>query len=150
MKETVAKNRRAFHDFEVIESLEVGISLRGSEARSVRDGGPGLSGAYASFDDRGQLWIVGMHIPEYQMARDNHDPNRRRRLLAHAHELVRLRRKIDEKGLTLIPLDIHYSRGRVKILLGLCRGRKTHDRREEIARRDDRRRIEAAMKGRRD
>jgi SsrA-binding protein len=149
MKETIAKNRRAFHDFEVVDTLETGLVLTGTEARSVRDGGSGLSGSYAMFDDRGQLWVIGMHIPEYGMARDNHDPHRKRKVLAHSAELARLRRRVDEKGLTLVPLDLHYAGGRVKLTLGLCRGRKSHDRRDAIAERDDRRRMEAAMKARR-
>lgn len=149
MKETIARNKRAFHDYEVLDTVEVGIVLRGTEARSIRDGGSGLAGSYASFDDRSQLWVIGMHVPEYHQASENHPPNRRRKLLAHRRELDRLKRKIEEKGLTLIPLDLHYSNGIVKMLLGICRGRKEHDRREDIARRDDQRRMDAAMKARR-
>ncbi|HRY62005.1 MAG TPA: SsrA-binding protein SmpB [Candidatus Fermentibacter sp.] len=146
----MTRNRRAFYDYEILDTVEVGLVLRGTEARSVREGGSGLAGSYASFDDRGQLWVTGMHVPEYDQARENHPPNRRRKLLAHRRELDKLRRRIEEKGLTLVPLDLHYSNGIVKMLLGVCRGRREHDRREEIARRDDRRRIEAAMKVRRD
>lgn len=149
MKDTIARNKRAFHDYEILDTIEAGIALRGTEARSIRNGGSGLAGAYASFDDRGQLWIIGMHVPEYSQASENHAPNRRRKLLAHRRELDRLKRRIDEKGLTLVPLDLHYTNGIVKVLLGVCRGRKEHDRREEIAKRDDQRRIESAMKARR-
>ncbi len=149
MKDIIARNKRAFHDYEILDTIEAGIVLRGTEARSIRTGGSGLTGAYAAFDDSGQLWIIGMHVPEYSQARENHSPNRRRKLLAHRRELDRLRRRIDEKGLTLIPLDLHYTNGIVKVLLGLCRGRKEHDRREDIAKRDAQRRIESAMKVRR-
>lgn len=144
------RNRRARHDYDVLESLEVGLVLVGSEVKSIRDGKAGLAGAYASFDDSGQLWVIGMHVAEYSQARDNHDPLRRRKLLAHSRELMRLRRKVDEKGLTLIPLDIHFTSGVAKILLGLCKGRREWDKREQIARREENRRMESTMKTRRD
>jgi SsrA-binding protein len=148
-KATAAKNRRAWHDYEVLESIEVGMVLLGSEIKSIRDGKISLAGSYASFDDDGELWATGMSIAEYPQARDNHDPHRRRKLLAHKRELLRLRRRVDEKGLTLIPLDVHFTDGRAKLQLGLCRGRREHDKRDDIARREDERRMQAAMKARR-
>ncbi|NLP05182.1 SsrA-binding protein SmpB [Candidatus Fermentibacteria bacterium] len=148
-RETTARNRKAWHDYEVLESLEVGIVLAGSEIKSIRDGRVYLTGSYAQFDDEGELWAIQMHVGEYPQARDNHDPHRPRKLLAHRRELLRLRRRVEEKGLTLIPLDVHFSRGRAKILLGLCRGKRQHDRREDMAKRDDERRMQAVMKSRR-
>jgi SsrA-binding protein len=150
MTDPSIRNRRARHDYEVLETLEVGLVLVGSEVKSIRDGKAGLAGSYASFDDSGELWVIGMHIAEYSQARDNHEPLRKRKLLAHSRELLRLRRKVDEKGLTLIPLDLHFTGGVAKITLGLCRGRKSWDKREEIARREESRKIESTMKSRRD
>jgi SsrA-binding protein len=150
MTEASVRNRRARHDYEILETLEVGLVLVGSEVKSIREGKAGLAGAYASFDDSGELWVVGMHVAEYPNARDNHDPLRRRKLLAHSREIHKLRRKVEEKGLTLIPLDIHFSGGVAKITLGLCRGRRSWDKREAIARREENRRIESTMKTRRD
>jgi SsrA-binding protein len=105
-----------------------------------------LKGSYASFDDNGELWVHGMHVSEYTEARDNHDPDRDRKLLAHSSELRKLRRKTAEKGLTLIPLDIHLSGGRAKMELGVCRGKRVYDKRAALAERDEKRRIAAAMK----
>jgi SsrA-binding protein len=150
MTDISIRNRRARHDYDILETLEVGLVLVGSEIKSIRDGKAGLAGAYASFDDSGQLWVIGMHVAEYPQARDNHAPLRRRKLLAHSRELQRLRRKVDEKGLTLIPLDIHFTSGVAKIQLGLCKGRRAWDKREEIARREENRRIESTMKSRRE
>jgi SsrA-binding protein len=150
MTDISIRNRRARHDYDILETLEVGLVLVGSEIKSIRDGKAGLAGAYASFDDSGQLWIIGMHVAEYPQARDNHVPLRRRKLLAHSRELQRLRRKVDEKGLTLIPLDIHFTSGVAKIQLGLCKGRRAWDKREEIARREENRRIESTMKSHRE
>ncbi len=149
MSDLAARNKKAFHDYDVLETLETGIVLAGSEIKSIRNGKAGLSGSYAAFDDSGELWVIGMSIAEYPQARDNQDPHRKRKLLAHGRELLRLRRKIEEKGLTLIPLDVHYSNGIAKITLGLCRGRRSYDKRQEIARREEGRRIDAVLKARR-
>ena len=142
----IARNRKARHDYHVLDSLEVGMVLVGSEIKSVRDGKVSLKGAYASFDENGELWLHDSHIAEYGMARDNHVPDRKRKLLAHTAELRRLQRKVEEKGLTLIPLDVHLSRGRAKVELGICRGKRQYDKRRDIARREQNRRMRAAMK----
>lgn len=144
--EIVARNRKARYDYEIVSSLEVGIELRGSEIKSIREGKVNLKGSYATFDSRGELWVVDMHVAEYANARDNHVPDRRRKLLAHSHELSRLRRKVEEKGVTLVPLDVHMERGRAKIQLGVCRGKRQYDKRREIAKREQQRRMRAAMK----
>ena len=143
----VARNRRARHDYHIQESIEMGLVLAGSEIKSVRAGKVSLAGAYAQFDDNLELWVLGMHIAEYPEARDNHDPDRRRKLLAHSRELRRIRRKVEEKGIALIALDVHISEsGRAKIRIGLCRGKTKYDKRADIAERDSRRRMDAAMK----
>jgi SsrA-binding protein len=144
---TIARNRRARHDYHILESIEMGIVLAGSEIKSIRAGKVSLAGAYAQFDDNLELWAHGMHIAEYPEARDNHDPDRTRKLLAHSRELRKTRRKVEEKGITLIVLDVHISEsGRAKVQVGLCRGKTKYDKRSDIADRDSRRRIDAAMK----
>jgi SsrA-binding protein len=145
-KRILVRNRRASHDYHIMETLEVGLMLAGSEIKSIRAGKVSLKGSYASFDDGGELWVHGMHVSEYAEARDNHDPDRHRKLLAHSSELRKLRRKIEEKGFTLIPLDIHLSAGRAKLLLGVCRGKRVYDKRAALAERDEKRKIAAAMK----
>jgi len=142
----IARNRKARHDYHILDSLEVGIVLVGSEIKSVRDGRVSLKGAYADFDEDGELWLHDSHIAEYDMARDNHVPDRKRKLLAHGAELRRMRRRVQEKGYTLIPLDVHLRRGRAKVELGICRGKRQYDKRRDIARREQNRRIRAAMK----
>lgn len=143
----VARNRKARHDYHILESIEMGLVLAGSEIKSIRAGKVSLAGAYAQFDDNLELWVVGMHVAEYPEARDNHDPDRPRKLLAHARELRKIRRKVEEKGVTLIPLDVHISGGgRAKIQIGLCKGKTKYDKRSDIAERDSRRRMDAAMK----
>jgi SsrA-binding protein len=145
-KKVVARNRKARHDYHVVDSLEVGIVLVGSEIKSIREGRISLKGAYAMFDHRGELWLVDSHIAEYGKARDNHDPERRRKLLAHGSELRRMQRRVEEKGYTLVPLDVHLRRGRAKVELGICRGKRQYDKRRDIARREQDRRMRAAMK----
>ena len=143
----VARNRKARHDYQILDSIETGLVLAGSEIKSLRAGKVSLAGSYAQFDDNLELWVHGMHIAEYPEARDNHDPDRPRKLLAHGRELRKIRRRVEEKGITLIPLDVHINdRGRAKMQLGLCRGKSRHDKRADIADRDSRRRIEEAMK----
>lgn len=142
----IARNRRARHEYEILDTLEVGLVLLGSEIKSIREGRVSLSGAYASFDDQGQLWVNQMHVAEYPRARDNHDPYRPRKLLAHRRQLRKLGRSVAEKGHTLIPLDVHLTGGRAKLLLGLCRGKKKYDRRQDMAERDSERRIRTEMK----
>ncbi len=142
----IVRNRKARHEYEILDTVEVGLVLEGSEIKSIREGHVSLSGAYASFDDNGELWIHQVHIAEYTQARDNHEPYRDRKLLAHKRQLRKMSRMILEKGYTLIPLDIHLSGGKAKMALGVCRGRKQYDKRRNIAERDNERRIEAEMK----
>ena len=150
MKEEIAvkaRNRKARHEYHVLESIEMGLVLLGSEIKSIRAGRVTIAGAYAQFDDNFELWLRGAHISEYAEARDNHDPDRPRKLLAHRRELRWIRRKVEEKGITLVALQVHIStRGRAKVQIGLCRGKTKYDKRADIADRDSKRRVEAAMK----
>lgn len=125
-------NRRAWHDYTVLEKIECGIELTGTEVKSIRGGGVSLSGAYCAVFG-GQLYAVQMNIPVYSHGnRFNHDPKRNRRLLVHAREIVDLKMKSEAKGLTLIPLRLYLKNGRVKLELGVCRGKQLHDKRENL------------------
>jgi SsrA-binding protein len=132
-------NRKAYHDYFVLERLECGIALVGSEVKSVRRGGVNLRHSYALF--RGsELFVLGMSIAQYKESGvSGHEPQRPRKLLAHKRELIKLRSKIEEKGFTLIPLRLYVSKGRVKVEIGLCKGKREYDKRETIKRRDQER-----------
>ena len=127
-----AVNRRAWHDYAVLDKIECGIELRGTEVKVVRHGEASLSGAYGAVLG-GQLYVVGMNIPVYAFGnRFNHKPQTNRRLLAHRKQIEDLRLKTEAKGLTLIPLRLYLSRGRVKLELGVCRGKQLHDKRDAL------------------
>jgi SsrA-binding protein len=144
----VATNRRAHHKFELIEKMEAGIALRGSEVKSLRDGKAQMADAYAAIED-GELWLRGLHIPPYEHAgRENHDPERPRKLLLHRAEIERLVGKTAEKGLTLVPTRIYFKGPRAKVELALARGKLGRDRRREIVDRDMRREVERELKRR--
>lgn len=134
---TLATNRRARHRFHVDERLECGIALRGTEVKSVKSGQFSFTDSYARISDGGELLLVGLHVTPYAFGNQfNHEPTRVRRLLAHRGEIRRLHRRVRERGLTLIPLRFYLKRGMVKVELGICRGKKTYDKREDIKRRD--------------
>jgi SsrA-binding protein len=143
----LVENRKARHRFEVLDSLECGIALVGSEVKSLRDGKVSLDEAYGRVTD-GEVWLVGCDIAEYKQAAPwNHMPKRPRKLLLHKRELRKFAGKAHEKGLTLVPLKMYFNeRGRAKILLGLCKGRKLHDKREVLKKADMKRDIDRAMK----
>lgn len=142
----IAVNRRARFEYEVLETLECGIVLVGSEVKSLRSGKLSLEEAYARVH-QGEVWLVGCEIPEYVQAnRFNHDPRRRRKLLLHRREIRRFASKAYEKGLTLVPLKMYFKCGRAKVLLGVCRGRKLYDKRERLKQEDVRRDIAQAMR----
>lgn len=145
----VASNRKARHDYNIIETLEAGISLLGSEVKSLRSGRASLQGSFALVRD-GELFLVGMHIPPYEKASaDQHEPTRTRKLLVHKDEIRRLRGKTTERGLTLIPLQCYFSHGVAKIELGLARGKKLYDRREDLKKRDAELHVDRVMRRRR-
>ncbi|MBQ7152294.1 MAG: SsrA-binding protein SmpB [Synergistaceae bacterium] len=139
---TVAQNRKARHDYFVLDTFECGIVLTGTEIKSVRAGNLNLKDSYAMIE-KGELWLSGMHISPYEKGTYyNHEPERDRKLLMHKHELIRLRSKIREKGLTLVPLSVYIKEGkRAKVELALAKGRAVHDKREMIAERDAKRNI---------
>jgi SsrA-binding protein len=144
----VATNRRARHKFEVVESMEAGIQLRGSEVKSLREGKAQLSDAYAIVD-RGEVWLRNLHISPYEPASDqNHEPERPRKLLLHRAEIERLVGKTQQRGLTLIPTRIYFKGPSAKVELALARGKEGRDRRREIADRDMRREVERDYKRR--
>lgn len=144
----VATNRRARYRFELIEKLEAGIELRGSEVKSLRQGKAQMADAYALID-RGELWLRNLHIPPYEPAStQNHEPERPRKLLLHRAEIERLVGKTQQRGLTLIPTRIYFKGSWAKVELALARGKEGRDRRREIAERDVRREVEREFKGR--
>ncbi|MBQ9964160.1 MAG: SsrA-binding protein SmpB [Clostridia bacterium] len=144
---TIAENRKAFHDYFVEESMEAGLELCGTEVKSLRKGAVNLKDAWCSVDN-GELFIKGMHISPYEQGNIfNRDPMRVRRLLMHRREIMRLYGLLkQQQGLTLIPLSLYFKGSRVKVQLGLCRGKKLYDKREDAARRDMKREAERALR----
>jgi SsrA-binding protein len=145
----VARNRRARHDYDVLETVEAGIELVGSEVKSLREGKAQLKDSYARVDD-GQMWMFGVHVPPYLQAAGfgAHDPDRKRRLLLHRKQIIELHNRAAREGLTLIPLSIYFRDGRAKVELALARGRHTYDKRRALAERDAQRETERAFVGR--
>lgn len=142
----IADNRKARHDYFVLETIECGIELVGTEVKSVRSGGVNLKDSWCSVDD-GEMWIKGMHISPYDHGNIfNRDPRRVRRLLLHKREIMRLYGKVREEGLTLIPLSLYFKGSRVKVALGLCKGKKLYDKRADMAKKDAARAIDRALK----
>ncbi len=143
---TIAENRKARHEYFVIESMETGIELVGTEVKSLRLGQVNLKDSWCSIDN-GELFIKGMHISPYEKGNIfNRDPIRVRKLLMHRKEINRLFGKIKQDGLTLIPLSLYFKGSRVKVQLGLCKGKKLYDKREDAAKKDAKRQIERAVK----
>jgi SsrA-binding protein len=148
-RRVIATNRKARHDYAVLETYEAGIELRGSEVKSLREAKAQLQDAYGSVD-AGQLYLRGAHINPYDpAAHDNHDPTRARRLLMHRAEIRRIIGKLEESGLTLVPLSLYFKDGRVKVELALVRGRKSYDKRDKIDERRSRRELRGVMRGER-
>jgi SsrA-binding protein len=146
----VAENRKARHKFEVLDTLECGMMLMGSEVKSLRSGKVSLNEAYGRVRG-GEVWLVGCDIPEYPQATLwNHEPKRPRKLLLHKRQIQKFADQAHEKGLTLVPLQIYFNeRGVAKLLMGLCRGRKMHDKREALKKEDVKRDIQRAIRARR-
>ena len=133
----VATNRRARHDYDILETYECGIVLQGSEVKSLRDGKAQLTDAYARVSE-GELWLFGLHIPPWQFATGfgAHDPDRKRKLLLHRKEIDFLMGRTQQQALTLVPMSLYFKEGKAKVQLALARGRKLHDKRHAIAERD--------------
>lgn len=143
----VVQNRRARHDYIILERLEAGIALKGTEVKSVREGKVQLGDAYAAVEN-GEVFLLQMHISPYEQGnRFNHDPLRRRKLLLHARQIHKLRAQTQEKGLTLVPLALYFKGRHLKVELGVAKGKKTHDRREDLAKRDAQREMDRARRG---
>jgi SsrA-binding protein len=143
----VATNRAARHKYAIVERFECGIILLGTEVKSLREGQAQIADAYAAIED-GELWLRNVHIPPYPPARDNHDPERPRKLLLHRYEIERLVGRLQRKGLTMVPLRIYFKGPRAKVELGLVRGKEQRDRRREIRDRDVRREVERELRHR--
>ena len=140
-RKVVARNRKARHEYEILETFEAGMALKGPEVKSLRDGRASFQDSYAMVE-RGEVWLHSLHISPYEQAnRFNEDPLRVRKLLLNRHEIRRLVGKVEEKGLTLVPLEIYFLRGRAKVQIALARGKKLHDKREEIGRASCRERV---------
>lgn len=144
----IAKNKKAFHDYHIFDTIEAGIVLTGSEIKSIRAGQVNLRDGYATIQD-GEVWLMNVHIAPYNQAnRENHEPRRTRKLLLHRREINRLLGKLQEKGLTLIPLKLYLKNSRAKVELGLARGKKLYDKRATLKEKESRRQI-ARVVGRR-
>jgi SsrA-binding protein len=145
----VIRNRRARHDYHVLDSYEAGIMLAGSEVKSLRESRANLQDAYARVRD-GEVWLHGMHVSPYAFSRAELDPVRPRKLLLHRREIEELARETGERGVTLVPLQVYFKDGRAKVELAVARGKRAYDKRQALAERDARRETERALKGLRD
>ena len=143
---TVVTNRRARRNYDVLDTIEAGLVLTGTEIKAIREGRVNLSDAYGKPED-GELWLVNMHIAQYSAGSDNnHDPTRPRKLLLHKDEIIRLSRQVSERGLTLVPMRLYFRRHRAKLELGVARGRKLYDKRRAIVEREREREAQRALR----
>jgi SsrA-binding protein len=148
-KKIIATNRRARHEYQVEDVVEAGLALTGTEVKSLRAGRATLTDGFALITDN-EVWLHGVHIPQYtQGTWTNHDPRRIRKLLLHRQEIDRLASSTRERGLTLVPLSLYFRDGRVKIELGLARGKRTYDKRHDLAKRDAAREVDRELRRRR-
>jgi len=144
----VATNRKARHDYHILDTYEAGMVLTGSEIKSVRAGRVNLRESYVAVRD-GELWLINCHIAPYdQASRQNHDPRRDRKLLMHRRQIDRLAREVQEPGYTIVPLRMYLKDNWAKVEIALARGKKLHDKRQAIAKRDSKRQVERALKER--
>lgn len=145
-RKIVANNRRAHHEFTILETYEAGIALKGTEVKSLRQSKANINDAFGRID-RGECYLYEMHISPYEFGnRFNPDPKRPRKLLLHKKEIRKLQSEIQEKGLTLVPLKVYFTRGIAKVELGLAKGKKLYDKRQDMAKKDARRHIEQSLK----
>jgi SsrA-binding protein len=146
----VATNRKARHDYDIVDTLEAGVQLRGSEVKVLRTGKCSLQDSYAVVR-KGELWLFNVHIPEYfEASYNNHEPTRPRKLLVHAHEIEKLRIRTEQGGFTVVPLKVYFKGGKVKVELAVAKGRKKWDKREAIAKKDAQREMDKARGARRE
>jgi SsrA-binding protein len=145
---TIADNRKAFHDYHVLDTWEAGIALLGTEVKAIREGSVNLRDSYARLDN-GEVWLMKVHVSPYShTGYARHEERRQRKLLLHRHEIQKLTGRVVEKGLTLVPLRMYFKNGRVKVALALVKGKQAHDKRETIRRREVDRETRAAVKAR--
>ncbi|MEN8008434.1 MAG: SsrA-binding protein SmpB [Candidatus Krumholzibacteriota bacterium] len=141
----IAKNRKARHEYEILETWEAGLVLMGTEVKALRNGRVSMGDAYGEIRE-GEAWLMKLHIGPYEMGnRENHEPFRRRKMLLNRREIRKIRPKVEEQGLTLVPMQIYFKKGLVKIQIGLGRGKKLHDKRDAKAKQDVQRRIAKEM-----
>ena len=144
----VADNRKAFHDYHVLDTWEAGVALLGTEVKAIREGRVNLRDSFARLE-RGEIWLMNVHISPYShTGYAHHEERRQRKLLLHRHEIQKLAGKVNEKGLTLVPLQMYFKNGRIKVALALVKGKQAHDKRETIRRREVDRETRAAIKSR--
>ena len=145
-EKTVTVNRKAQHDYHIVRTLEAGLSLRGTEIKSIREGRVSIREAYVR-PDGGEVWLVGAHIAHYAPAGStNHDPTRRRRLLLHKRQIAELKRAVDSEGVTIVPLRLYLKGGRAKLEIAVGRGKKRYDKRAAMAKRDADRQMQRALR----
>ena len=143
----VATNKKAYHEYFIDEVYEAGMVLQGTEVKSLRDARANLRDSYCRISRAGEVYICNMHISPYEFGnRENHDPLRERKLLLHNHEIDKLIKKVDEKGLALIPTKLYFKNGRAKIEIGVARGKKLHDKRESLKKKQDNREVQRALR----
>ena len=148
-KQIIANNKKAYHDYFVLETYEAGIELFGTEIKSIRNGRVNLKDSFCSVDD-GEMFVIGMHISPYEHGNIfNRDPDRDRRLLMHKREIRKLHALVKQDGYTLVPLSVYFKNAKVKVEVGLCKGKKNYDKRDATAKRDAAREMDRAMKARR-
>ncbi|OQO89801.1 SsrA-binding protein SmpB [Saccharomonospora piscinae] len=144
-RKVIVSNRRARHDYTIVDTYEAGVALAGTEVKSLRAGKASLADSFATVDD-GEVFLRGLHIPEYSYGTwTNHEPRRKRKLLLHRREIEKLIGKTKETGFSLVPLSMYFKDGKVKVELALAKGRKAHDKRQAIAKRDAQREMAKAM-----
>ncbi|HDP67819.1 MAG TPA: SsrA-binding protein SmpB [Candidatus Marinimicrobia bacterium] len=149
-QKVISTNKKAYHDYHIIEKIEAGIELTGTEVKSLRTGHAHLKDSYARIKD-GEIYLIKTHIPPYKFSgsHDNHEPERERRLLLHKKEILKLKKSVDTKGVTLIPLQLYFTnRGKIKVELGVAKGKRQYDKRIAIAEKDQRREMERTRKDR--
>jgi SsrA-binding protein len=145
----IADNRKAAHDYHLLETFEAGVALQGTEVKAIRETGANLRDSFARVE-AGEVWIYNVHISSYRnRGYADHEPTRRRKLLLHRHEIRKLIGKTTERGMTIVPVRMYFKNGRVKVAISLAKGKKTHDKRETIRRREADRETRAAIKSRR-
>lgn len=146
--QTIARNKKAYHDYFVLETYEAGLELYGTEIKSIRNGRVNLKDSFCSVDN-GEMFAIGMHISPYEQGNIfNRDPLRKKKLLLHKKEIMKLFGQSQQQGLSIVPLQLYIKNGRAKLEIGLCKGKKLHDKREVAAKRDAERTIERAIKER--